>query len=176
MKHHGWRNPMSHDAPTLTTTFNKVRVCLFALLLIVMLTACGSSGPSEAPTPTPLPTPVVPEKPTYIVARGTVTRSLEFTGRVSPVEQQELFFRTDGFVRSVYVARDDRVRAGDRLADLEIGELENQLAQARLDLAQVENQSADALAEAKNALEKARPQLQKALAEDTQAGVTAEET
>ncbi len=58
-----------------------------------MLTACSTSASDAEPTPTPLPTPVVPEKPTYVVQRGAVTKSLEFTGRVAPVEQQDLFFR-----------------------------------------------------------------------------------
>ena len=97
-----------------------------------MLTACSTSASDAEPTPTPLPTPVVAEKPTYIVQRGPVTKSLEFTGRVAPVEQQDLFFRTDGFVRNVNVQRNDQVKAGDLLADLEIGDLENQLAEAQL--------------------------------------------
>jgi multidrug efflux pump subunit AcrA (membrane-fusion protein) len=140
-----------------------------------LLTACSTGGSNLDPTPTPLPTPVVPEKPTYLVQRGTVTKSLEFTGRVAPVKQQDLFFRTDGFVRNVKVQRNDRVKAGDLLADLEISDLENQLAEARLNLTKAERESSTALDDAQTALDKAKLELQKKLAEDINATVVAKQ-
>jgi multidrug efflux pump subunit AcrA (membrane-fusion protein) len=143
------------------------------LLLLFILAAC-SSGASEAEaTPTPLPTPVVAEKPTYVVQRGAVTKSLEFTGRVGPVKQQDLFFRADGFVRNVNVERNAQVKTGDLLADLEIGDLENQLAEAQLKLKEAERTSNTSLADAEVDLEKARLQLQKKQAEDATATVVA---
>jgi multidrug efflux pump subunit AcrA (membrane-fusion protein) len=120
---------------------------------LILLTACGSRGAQA--TPTPFPTPVVPEKPTYTVERGSVVKSLEFRGRVSPVTEQELFFETDGYVRDAYVSQGDLVKEGDLLAELEISDLENQLAQAdialktaELRLSQAEQETTDALAEA----------------------------
>src|SRR5512135_3220848 len=139
--------------------------------LLLILTACSSGTSGAEPTPTPLPTPVVPEKPTYTVQRGRVTKSLEFTGRVAPVKQQDLFFRADGFVRNVNVERNARVKAGDLLADLEIGDLENQLAEAQLKLKEAERTSSTALADAEADLKKARLQLQKKQAEDVNAAV-----
>ncbi len=144
-------------------------VAIFLLLLV--LTACSSSAADAEPTPTPLPTPVVAEKPTYVVQRGAVTKSLEFTGRVGPVKQQDLFFRTDGFVRNVNVERNAQVKTGDLLADLEIGDLENQLAEAQLKLKEAERTSNTALADAESELQTARLQLQKKLAEDVNATV-----
>ena len=113
-------------------------VLICALLGVALLSAaCGiggqGAGASQA-TPTPLPTPVVPEKPTYAVERGTVVNTLSFTGRVSPVQEQELFFKTDGFVADVYHKRGDEVEAGDLLAELEIGDLQNRLAQQQVAL------------------------------------------
>ncbi len=144
-----------------------------AFLLLLILTACSSGTSDAEPTPTPLPTPVVAEKPTYIVQRGTVTKSLEFTGRVGPVKQQDMFFRTDGFVRNVKVERNAQVKSSDLLADLEIGDLENQLAEAQLKLKEAERTSNNSLADAEAELEKARLQLQKKLAEDVNATVVA---
>jgi multidrug efflux pump subunit AcrA (membrane-fusion protein) len=143
----------------------------FSLLFI--LAACSSGASDAEATPTPLPTPVVAEKPTYIVQRGAVTKSLEFTGRVGPVKQQDLFFRADGFVRNVNVERNALVQAGDLLADLEIGDLENQLAEAQLKLKEAERSSNTALADAETDLEKARLQLQKKQVEDVSATVVA---
>lgn len=153
----------------------KISALPIFLGMLLMLAACGGSASSAEPTPTPLPTPVVAEKPTYVVQRGTVTKSLEFTGRAGPVQQQELFFRTDGFVRSVNAARGDSVKAGDLLADLEMVDLENQLAEARLKLKDAERTSRTALADAEAELEKARLQVQKKLAEDVKATVVAKE-
>jgi len=127
----------------------------------------------------PLPTPVAVEKPTYTVQRGTVIKTLEFTGRVSPVTEQELFFKTAGYVRAVYVARGDDVQAGDLLAELEIGDLENQLAQAQValqtaetNLTQAQQEIADALAEAEIALEKSKIRLEQAQVQDVNSAVT----
>ncbi len=164
-------------------TSNKKSSCISAakllgsLLFLVLLTACGSRG--AQPTPTPFPTPVVPEKPTYTVERGSVVKTLEFRGRVSPVTEQELFFETDGYVRDVHIALGDLVKEGDRLAELEISDLENQLAQAEvalqtaeLRLRQAEQENADALAEARIALDKSQLQLAQTQAKDVNADVT----
>lgn len=133
-----------------------------------MLAACGRGETAElGPTPTPLPTPIVPERPTYTVQQGTVVNSLQFTGRVSPVQEQPLFFKSDGFVDQVFVQRGDQVQAGDVLAQLEITNLQNQLAQAQvaletaeIRLAQAEQTRQDALAEAAINREKIALQLQ----------------
>jgi multidrug efflux pump subunit AcrA (membrane-fusion protein) len=74
------------------------------------------------------------------VQRGDVIKELKARGRIVPVSEQRLFFRSSGYVREVYVRRNDTVKAGQILADLEIGDLENQLAQAQINVeaAQVE--------------------------------------
>ncbi|MGD9048981.1 MAG: biotin/lipoyl-binding protein, partial [Anaerolineae bacterium] len=105
-------------------------------LLLLNLTACGfgtsqRSAASE-PTPTPLPTPILPENPVYTVEVGTVVQTLEFTGRASPVLQQELFFETGGNVGEVFVAAGDWVQTGQVLAELDIDDLQQQLSQKLL--------------------------------------------
>ncbi len=147
--------------------------CLIALVAL-LLAACslsGTGGGSSSATPTPLPTPIVPEKPHYAVEQGTVVKTLEFTGRVSPVLEQELFFKSDGFVADVFFSRGDQVQTGDLLAELEIGELQNRLAQQQLalqtseiTLAKAEETTADQLLEAQINLDKLRLQLERELA------------
>ncbi len=134
------------------------RTALWLLTLVLLLTACvPGATPVPPPTPTPLPTPVVPEKPTYTVQRGDVVETLTFTGRVSPVEEAELYFRTDGRVLRVHVARGDTVQSGDLLAELDVAALHRQLAQAQLALeaARTDLESA----QAQRAYELARAQL-----------------
>lgn len=124
----------------------------FIFLTLALLSGCGAPGASDA-TPTPAPTPIIAQKPEYIVQRGEVTRTLRLTGRVSPVKQQALFFRTAGIVHEVYVSRGDTVNSGDVLARLdepevfqaEVTSAELDVAQARYDLDQlIQNAPLDA--------------------------------
>lgn len=110
------------------------------LLLAVLLAACttDSSNPAlaqqSAPTSTPAPTAPAVSRPTYLVQRGDVQETLEFTGRWQPRDQLALAFEIPGTIRRVNVQRGDTVQAGQLLADYEITDLENQLAQLQLDL------------------------------------------
>lgn len=138
------------------------------ILLVMVACSIGADGASSSSaTPTPLPTPIIPEKPIYPVQRGQVVKTLEFIGRVSPVQEQDLFFKSDGFVSSVNVARGDQIQAGDLLAELEIGELQNRLAQqqvaletAEVQLSKAEQSIADQALEAQINLEKLQLQLE----------------
>jgi multidrug efflux pump subunit AcrA (membrane-fusion protein) len=89
---------------------------------------------ADEATPTPIPTAIVPIKPTYKVQRGEVVDELEFSGRISPVTEEDLFFRKSGRVRSVFFKRNDFVVKGDVIAELEIDNLERELESAQLDL------------------------------------------
>lgn len=151
------------------------RILFWVFLVALFLSACNPGAtPIPDPTPTPLPTAIVPEKPTYTVQRGEVVDSLTFTGRVSPVEEAELYFRTDGRVLRVYVERGDIVQAGDLLAELDVSALRRQLAQAelalaaaRIDLESAESQRAYELARARLNLELEKIALNKLKDYDT---------
>lgn len=95
-----------------------LRVGLLVSLFLV-ITGCSSTSSEELPTPTPIPTPIVPTKPTYEVLRGEIADELQFNARIAPVTEEELFFRTSGRVRNVYVKKGDEVKAGQVIADLE---------------------------------------------------------
>jgi multidrug efflux pump subunit AcrA (membrane-fusion protein) len=62
---------------------------------------------------------VVPVNPVYTAQRGEVVKQLEFTGRVSPTTEKDLFFRTNGRIRRIDVKIDQMVKAGELLAELE---------------------------------------------------------
>jgi multidrug efflux pump subunit AcrA (membrane-fusion protein) len=110
-----------------------------ALCAMLSLVACNlQQGQQEPATPTPVPTPIIPTKPTYTVQKGSVVRQVQFTGRIGPVKEVELFFKVGGRVRTVKVQRDDTVKQGDLIADLEIDPLERQVAQSELDLERVQ--------------------------------------
>lgn len=118
--------------------FSRFRPVLVLLFAIIMVMAAGCSATTstskEEPTPTPIPPPPIPDKPTYTVKQGEVVDSLSFTGRVSPAVEEELFFKTNGRTKIVYVERNAEVEKGTVLAELENDDLLRQLQQANVDL------------------------------------------
>ena len=146
-----------------------------AALLVTLIAVTGCSGAAqerEDATPTPIPTPIVPVKPTYRVQRGEVIDSIEFSGRIAPVVEEELFFRIGGYVDAVYVSRDDAVKAGDILAELETTDLKNQLAEAQANLEAIQLSADQRLAEAQAALQTAELNLARTRADDPTPAVT----
>lgn len=132
-------------------TYRRTLPVLGAVLAFVLLSGCALLPPVNTdratdglPTPTPIPTAIVPVRPVYTVQRGEIVKQLEFSGRVSPVIEEDLFFRTPGRVRSVFFRRNDMVNAGDIIAELEIDALERQLEAALLELERAEVRLAQA--------------------------------
>ena len=114
----------------------------------------------------PLPTPIIPTKPTYVVMAGEVVRKIDFTGRVAPVIEEELFFRGSGYVDVVYFKRNAEVKEGDLLAELEVTDLKNALAQAEASLATTVANNDERVAEAEGSLMAAKLRLAQAEAQD----------
>jgi RND family efflux transporter MFP subunit len=109
---------------SLLSFFN---VLILASLLLVTACSGGGGARNEEPTPTPLPTPMAASKPTYKVARGDILAQVQFSARVMPAVQEELFFRASGRVRNVYVRNGEEVTQGQVLADLlQLDEMEAQ--------------------------------------------------
>ncbi len=142
------------------------------LLLVTMLATSCSLLPSARPAaevaaadeaePTPIPTPIVAQKPMYTVARGDVVRRLQVTGRVVPVTEQELFFRSNGRVKAIHVKRNDTVTEGQVLAELEMPDLERQLQSAELELNRAKSVVAKAEGSLSTELQRAQLNLEAA--------------
>jgi RND family efflux transporter MFP subunit len=129
------------------------------IVTIFTVAACSpnatASRSSGNPTPTPIPLAAAPIKPTYTVQRGDVTSLIQFDGRITPVKLSDLFFRTDGRVKNVYVKQGDLVKTGQLLADLEVidslkrqqsgNDLALRTAQIHLEMAQLDLKQAEAL-------------------------------
>jgi macrolide-specific efflux system membrane fusion protein len=103
-------------------------------VLTLFLAGCSAQPQAEVATPTPLPTPVIPTKPTYTVQKGEVVRKSEFTARLVPVVQQELYFKTGGRIQSVLVQKGDQVKKDQVLAQLESGTSDVDLRRAQINL------------------------------------------
>ena len=110
---------------------------LFAVALLAgcaLLPATRTEQVAAEATPTPIPTAQVALKPVYKVQQGEVIKSTTFSGRISPVREEELFFRVDGRVRTVFFKRNENLKKGDVIAELEIDALERELKAAQLEL------------------------------------------
>ena len=152
-----------------------------ALISLLVLTgvmlglgACASGsggGASSDATPTPIPTSVVPSNPTYVVQRGDVIRLLQFSGRVAPILEEELFFKTSGYVDEVYIRRNDEVQEGDLLAELEVTDLKNQITQKEAELQSVQMNHERRVTEAENSVRAAELNLAKLQASTSESSI-----
>jgi HlyD family secretion protein len=143
-----------------------------ALIGSIVLAACGplASAPATpetwtppataTPVPTAIPTPTRPALTTYTVQRGTIERSVELQGRVAAVGERELSFAVDGVVKAVYVTPDTEIARGQVLAELEAGELEDRLAQAKRQYTLAQQQLDRALGEMRFPLRRAEIDLE----------------
>ena len=99
------------------------------LVLLVVGGGCIQQAPESQPTPTPIPTPVIP---TQQVRRGDIAEVLQVLGRVVPARQEDLYFRVGGRLQRVHVQAEDFVEENQLLAELDMGDLTDRLARARV--------------------------------------------
>jgi len=85
-----------------------------------------------------VPTAIAIEKPTYIVEHGSVISQLFKSGRITPVNQNQLSFAIDGHIATLLADEGETVSAGDIVAMLDTAVLEQSLqaAESELNLAQ----------------------------------------
>lgn len=106
------------------------RVTVAALLAGAGLLACrGSDAASRRPPGGPAAVAVTE------VTRTTLSRRVTLTGPVEPIRTVGVNSRAAGTILSVRVVEGDRVRTGQRMAELDAGETTAQLGRARAILA-----------------------------------------
>ena len=71
---------------------------------------------------------------TATVSRGTIISTVQTTGKLEAQSSARLSFKGPGRVESVFAKAGDRVEAGDVLAQLDMANLERQLAEAQTQL------------------------------------------
>lgn len=139
---------------------------LAPVALALLLAACAAQ---PAPTPVsviptvavPTATPVPPAA-TYEVRRGEVVDMLQLRGRVAAAVDEDVFFTEQGYIKDLLVRRNDVVATGQLLAELDPGELADQLARANADLTSLQRQAATTRQQRSYSVELARIGLQNA--------------
>jgi HlyD family secretion protein/macrolide-specific efflux system membrane fusion protein len=111
----------------------RFRVIVLLCLLATTATACGGGNRVQA-TPTPLPRIQQYQPTIYTVELGPIEADTIINGNIVPSRQDELFFRTSGYVTRVLVKEGEYVKAGQLLAEMQVDDLLNQLEQADIDL------------------------------------------
>jgi RND family efflux transporter MFP subunit len=74
------------------------------------------------------------------VKRAAPNTELLLPGNITPVTEAYIFARAAGYLKRRYVDIGDRVRAGQKLADIEAPDLDQQVSQAQAALAQAQGQ------------------------------------
>ncbi len=115
---------------------SKRKLCTACLLitLLIATTACSPAANSGSPTPTPLPQVVSYEQAVFTVERGSIVDQKDLTAEVVPGRQDDLFFKTSGFITRVTVTSGNTFKKGAVLAEMQVDDLINQLQQANIDL------------------------------------------
>ncbi|MBD3311530.1 MAG: efflux RND transporter periplasmic adaptor subunit [Candidatus Magasanikbacteria bacterium] len=72
-----------------------------------------------------------PEYDTVITEKGTLSQTVDATGNVESADEIDLKFETAGKIGQIYVNINDEVKKDDKLAELELGEYNARIAQAR---------------------------------------------
>jgi multidrug efflux pump subunit AcrA (membrane-fusion protein) len=81
-----------------------------------------------------------------IVKRAAPSTQLLLPGNITPITEAYIYARAAGYLKQRYVDIGDHVRAGEKLADIEAPDLDQQVSQAQAALAQAEGQLGQAQA------------------------------
>ena len=101
----------------------RTRTTLALLSVALLLAACGNSDPAPAPKPTPVRV--------QNAAQGPAVPPIDTNGLVMTKHELRLSFKTGGVVRRIAVQEGQSVKRGERLAEIELTEINAQVEQAR---------------------------------------------
>lgn len=128
------------------------RGILYVTFIIAGLVACKNEENGNNVKEAPANDSIVTGKPhsgepiqTMVLKEQAFNRELAGNGKVSALRSSELRFQTGELIAHVWVKNGDRVRAGQKLAQLDLFRLERAFAQAKDNLAQSKLELQDVL-------------------------------
>ncbi len=102
---------------------------LLGILMAITLCGCKRSA-GDPPTPAVVPMNVQIVRP----KRGEITRSITLPGNVLAYQQATLYAKVAGYLKTITVDKGDRVQPGALLAEIEVPEMEADLAKYKADV------------------------------------------
>lgn len=96
---------------------------LSPLLIVFALTACSNKPDAEAPKPTPVRV--------QQATTGPATPAIKTNGIVATKDEMRLSFKVAGVIKAIHVQEGQSVSKGERLAEIELTEINSQVEQAR---------------------------------------------
>ncbi|HKZ73188.1 MAG TPA: efflux RND transporter periplasmic adaptor subunit [Steroidobacteraceae bacterium] len=101
-----------------------MRTAFLGIFVAAVLSACGSKADGVV-QPEATPVRVRP------ATTGPATPAIQTNGTLATKDEMRLSFKTPGLIRSIYVQAGETVRAGQKLAEIELTEINSQVEQAR---------------------------------------------
>ena len=117
---------------------NRIASALVLSGLTLLATSCASKTDAEAPR-VDAGKPEVVIVPVVKVTRSTMASDLVLTGEFIPYQEIDVMSKVAGYIKAIHVDIGDRVHAGQRLAELDVPEMEDDMVRA-----QAESQAAEA--------------------------------
>lgn len=96
---------------------------ILSVITLVMISACAREPQVTAPRPTPVRV--------QAATTGPATPTLTTSGVVATKDEMRLSFKLGGVIKAIHVEEGDTVHVGQRLAEIELTEVDSQLEEAR---------------------------------------------
>lgn len=123
----------SRDGVSAGTPLRRALPLMAIPALLLLVVACAKVTPgSPTPRPTLRVTPLPRE--TAVVHRGAISQTVRIIGRVGAARQADLAFKTAGQISKIAVEPGTTVKAGQVIAELDVGDLPVQIEQAKLNV------------------------------------------
>ena len=129
---------MSNPTPNQRPSSRRLRFFGIAALVVALalaLTGIAARTLHEHSLKQKIDTDAVPTVSVIVPAQGDSKQELVLPSNVQPYYDAPIYARVSGYLKKWYVDIGSKVRAGDVLADIETPEIDQQLQQARADLA-----------------------------------------
>ena len=130
-----WESFLQRMQRTRHAAFQFMAFLSLLTFLLFSLTGCYLFPKEEEVLAPPLIEPPEITYDTTAVKRGTVEKKITGSGSFVSISQSNLFFKSrGGRLKAIYVKLGDEVKEGDIIAELDTGDLENQIKQQEINL------------------------------------------
>lgn len=130
-----WRNFLQKMHRSRHITFQFMAVLSLLTFLLISLSGCYLFPKEEEVLAPPLIEPPEITYDTTAAKKGTVEKKITGSGSFVSISQSNLFFKSrGGRLKGIYVKLGDEIKEGDIIAELDTGDLKNQIEVQKINL------------------------------------------